>query len=105
MNKRLFRAVSAKNSDKCVSYSTYEKAYAKLQKWCNEYGYNLEAEPYDVWVHDQENPGYPHEAKCMYNFRAWRGTIAYAFTIVEMKTKEEYKQDLQNYYCELSCAY
>lgn len=94
MRTKLFRAVSANDNDRCVSYSTYEKAYAKLQEWCDKYGYELEQEPYDVWYHNQ----LLNEAKCCHNFRGWSswGT-AYAFTIVEFKTPEEYEHDLLEY--------
>ena len=88
--------MSAKPNDRCVSYSTYEKAYEKLQEWCDKYGYELEEQPYEIWNHDEQDPEICHEAKCLYNFRAtsdWSDR-RFAFTIVEMKTEEQYKQDL-----------
>lgn len=84
--KKLFRAVSCCEADRCVSFSTLEKAVKKLEEWAKKYNHDLVEAQEDF----PEDYGYTCDVKCWHNYIGISAYgIQYAYVVVEFKKEEE----------------
>ena len=84
MEKRLFRVVSCSDLDRCVSYSTLEKAEAKLYKLASEKGHDI-VKTYTNSPKDYDWYNGYHPVKAWHNYVTKEG---YCYVIVESNKGE-----------------